>query len=230
MITVIPALALIAIVGASLYRVLPHFDPDATRRQCGTLVLNVMLPALNIEVIYTAPIGHHLWQIPIAMMVGVAVCVGAALLIFSAFPSDRRSKNSLILGSAFGNVTYLGMPLLRGLFPQSVIDVTTVAILCEITVTSLDLTTGTILAATSDHVGEHVSVRAVATQILKFPLLWSVAIAVAIRILGVPLPSFVLSALHLLGEATSGIMLLVLGMAIKPAALGGASARGGRCC
>jgi hypothetical protein len=25
------------------------------------LVLNVMLPVLNIEVIYTAPIGHHLW-------------------------------------------------------------------------------------------------------------------------------------------------------------------------
>ena len=47
-------------------------------------------------------------------------------------------------------MTYLGMPLLRGLFPQSVIDVTTVAILCEITVTSLDLTTGTILAAASD--------------------------------------------------------------------------------
>ena len=62
MLTVIPALALIAIIGASLYRVLPNFDPDATRRQCGALVLNVMLPALNIEVIYTAPIGHHLWQ------------------------------------------------------------------------------------------------------------------------------------------------------------------------
>jgi hypothetical protein len=61
MLTVIPALALIAIIGASLYRVLPSFDPDATRRQCGALVLNVMLPVLNIEVIYTAPIGHHLW-------------------------------------------------------------------------------------------------------------------------------------------------------------------------
>ena len=145
-----PALALIAIVGASLYHVLPNFDPNATRRQCGALVLNVMLPALNIEVIYTAPIGHHLWQVPIAMTCGVAVCVSAALLVVTAFPIDRRLKNSLILGSAFGNVTYLGMPLLRGLFPQSVIDVTTVAILCEITVTSLDLTTGTILAAASD--------------------------------------------------------------------------------
>lgn len=159
------------------------------------------------------------------MTCGIAVCVSAALLVVTAFPIDRRLKNSLILGSAFGNVTYLGMPLLRGLFPQSVIDVTTVAILCEITVTSLDLTTGTILAAASDQGSEHVSVRAVVTQILKFPLLWSVAIAAAIRILGIPLPPFVLSALHLLGDATSGIMLLVLGMAIKPAALIGALRR-----
>jgi hypothetical protein len=33
MVTVIPALALIAIVGASLHRVLPSFDSDAARRQ-----------------------------------------------------------------------------------------------------------------------------------------------------------------------------------------------------
>ena len=60
---------------------------------------------------------------------------------------------------------------------------------------------------------------------MDLPLLWSVAIAVAIRALGIPLPPFVLSALHLLGDATSGIMLLVLGMAIKPAALIGALRR-----
>jgi hypothetical protein len=159
------------------------------------------------------------------MLSAAAICVVVAVLVFSAFPIDRKLRNSLILASAFGNVTYLGMPLLRGLFPQSIAEVTTIAILCEITVTSLDLITGTFLAATSDHVGEHVSVRAVATQILKFPLLWSVAIAAAIRILGIPLPLFVLSALHLLGEAASGTMLLVLGMAIKPAALIGALRR-----
>ena len=56
-------------------------------------------------------------------------------------------------------------------------------------------------------------------RLLQIPLLWSVAIAALIRVLGIALPEFVLLALNLLGEVTSGLMLLVLGMAIKPAAM-----------
>jgi predicted permease len=47
-------------------------------------------------------------------------------------------------------------------------------------------------------------------------LLWSAALALAIRFLGIALPEFILMALHLLGQSTSGLMLLVLGMALKP--------------
>jgi predicted permease len=108
------------------------------------------------------------------------------------FPESRRdqasggsdisfSRNSLILGSSFGNVTYLGMPLLRGLFPENVLDVTQVAVLSEITVTSTDLIIGTLLAAASQQSGGHVSAKAVLMRLLKFPLLWSVAIASIIR-------------------------------------------------
>src|SRR5579872_6065202 len=111
MLTVFLALAMIAAWGASLHRLVPDLDIDTTRRQCGKLVLNVLLPALNIEVIYGAHLARHIWQIPVAMLAGIAVCVVGALLVFSAFPLDRRLKSSLILACAFGNVTYLGMPL-----------------------------------------------------------------------------------------------------------------------
>jgi hypothetical protein len=47
---------------------------------------------------------------------------------------EKRVVGALILGSAFGNVTYLGLPVLRGLFPYQLQQVTEVAILCEVTV------------------------------------------------------------------------------------------------
>jgi predicted permease len=215
MLNVFLALAAIAAVGASLHHFLPSLDIDVTRRQCGTLVLNVLLPALNIEVIYKSSAGNDLWQIPLAMLVGILICVTTALLAFRIFPIDQKLKSSLILGSAFGNVTYLGMPLLRGLFPQQVVHVTEIAILCEITVTSSDLVVGSLLDM-FQHKGPGQSLTQALMQILKFPLLWSAALAATIRIVGIPLPDFLLMALHLLGQSTSGLMLLVLGMALKP--------------
>src|SRR5580700_10639796 len=112
------ALATIAGIGAALHRLLPDMDIDSTRRQCGSLVLNVLLPALNVEVIYGATANSALWQVPLVMVIGLVVCVASALIVFGVFGVTPRQKSSLVIGSAFGNVTYLGMPLLRGLFPE----------------------------------------------------------------------------------------------------------------
>ena len=77
------------------------------------------------------------------MMCAAAVCVSAALLVFSAFPIDRRLKNSLILGSAFVQRDLSRDVAAAWLASAIRNQCTTVAILCEITVTSLDLTIGT---------------------------------------------------------------------------------------
>jgi len=215
MLSVFLSLVIIAALGASLHRFL---DVDSIRRQCSLLVLNVLLPALNIEVIYRSAIDRVLWQVPVVMLIGVSVCAGASIAIFSTFRISRPLRNALILGSTFGNVTYLGLPLLRGLYPDHLVEVTRIAILCEITVTSADLVTGNLLAVFSRE-GTHASFRSILLQIAKFPLIWSAAFAALIRILGIPLPQFALNALHLLGESAPGLMLLVLGMAIKGTAL-----------
>lgn len=213
------ALAGISLVGASLRWAMPDLDIDLARRICGRLVLGVMLPALNIEVISTANLGPHLWQVPVTMAAVAILCVGVGLLVFSPKRMDGRLAYALVLGCAFGNVTYLGLPLLRGLFPESQGEVTAIAILCEITVTSLDLITAAALAGHLGHIDGMASVRNVAGQLLRFPLLWAVAFAFTLRWLEIPIPPFVLSALHLLGQSVSGLMLLVLGMALKPAAV-----------
>lgn len=218
MLNVFLALAVIAGVGTALHRLLPSLDIDSTRRQCGSLVLNVLLPALNVEVIYGASVDKVLWQVPLAMLAGLLVCVTIALTLFKVFAVTPKQQGSLVIGSAFGNVTYLGMPLLRGLFPEQLLRVTEIAILCEITVTSLDLITGSLLAMFYEGGGQ-ASIKTILAQIVQFPLLWSAAAAFLIRVLGIPLPAFLLTALHLLGQSASGLMLLILGMALKPSVL-----------
>lgn len=222
MLSVVLSLAVIVFIGAGLRYAIPSLDVDMARQQIGIVVLNVLLPALNVQVIYQSTFDNHLWQIPTVMLAGAAVCMACALLVYRFFSIPQSVKNPLILGCAFGNVTYLGMPLLRGLFPHALLDVTEVAVLCEITVTTADLVAGTLLAMRYQPTVTDRPLRQTLGHIVKFPLIWSVAITVLIRVAGIPLPTFVLSACELLAQAASGLMLLVLGMAIKPAALAGA--------
>jgi hypothetical protein len=89
------------------------------------------------------------------------------------------------------------MPLLRGLFPGSLLD----GRVCDPVrnhVTCADLITRTPLAMRYQELGPHRSVRAALARIVKFPVSWSLAITALIRILGIPLPSFLLTACHLI--------------------------------
>ena len=225
--TVFLALGTIAILGSVIGFLVRDLDIERARRSCSTLVLYVFLPALAFDAVYSAPLGRTFWQVPIVMLVGAITCLAFAIPVFSLMHSEQtRVAGALILGSAFGNVTYLGLPVLRGLFPNQLQQVTEVAILCEVTVTSLDLIVSSILAPF--YGGESGASRgSVILQLIKFPLLWSALIAVVFNVYHLPVPDFLIAALHLLGQTVSGLMLLILGMALRSAAASVALGRAG---
>ena len=80
-----------------------------------------------------------------------------------------------------------------------------------------DLVTGSLLATLYEDERKP-SIKAAFGQIARFPPILSAIVAIIIRVIGIPLPEFLLSALNLLGH-TSGLMLLILGMALKPSVL-----------
>jgi predicted permease len=196
--TVFLAPGTIAIPGSVIGFLVPDLDVERARRSCSTLVLYVFLPALAFDTVYSASRGRTLWQVPIVMLTGAITCLAVATPVLSIMRSEKkRVIGALILGSAFGNVTYLGLPVLRGLFPNQLQQVTVVAILCEVTVSSLDLIAGSILAPFFG--GESAtSVTSLIIQLIKFPLLWSALIALVFNICYLPVPPFVTMALHLL--------------------------------
>lgn len=142
MLTVLLALGLIAGIGSLLRYLVKDLDIDMARKMIGALVLNIFLPALVFRVIYTAEMGAEFYQIPLIMLLSILVCLGIAMSAFRAFRLQPEEKGALILASAFGNVTYLGLPVLQGLFPSLGLQVAKVAILCEVTTTPLNLSLG----------------------------------------------------------------------------------------
>lgn len=208
------SLAIIALLGSMLQRLFPTWNIEDLRKSINMLVLYVLLPSLIFNVISTSELDGVLYQVPLAMAAGIFGCLLVACVIFSWIPIDRKVRGSLILASVFGNVTYLGLPVLQGIFPDDALDISKVAILCEVTVAPLNLIVGSLLAMRySEEQG--LSLRQSLKQVIQLPPLWALAAALAFKFLPVPVPDFILHGTKVLGATVSGLMILSLGMALK---------------
>lgn len=208
------ALACVAFIGGSLYRILPDVDVARLRRDLNRLVLMVLLPALNFHVIYSAKLGRQIWMVPTAAAGALFAIVILSIAIFWSV-KDGRVKAALVLVCACSNVTYMGLPVVRGLFPEAVQQVTEAVVLYEMTITPINLALGGWLAA------RYVSRSAmpggaVLRQVAMMPLIWAIAAGLLLNLAQVPVPAFVLQATSILGQALSGLMMLSLGMALRP--------------
>jgi len=211
---VLLALGLTALLGSVLRYLLPDLDFVDLRQKLNRLVLAVFLPALNFKVIYGAQVSAAFWQVPVLALAGLVTTVAAGSLVYALLPVERRARGALILAGAFGNVTYLGIPLLQGVFPAAVLQVTTTAILYEMTITPANLVLGQALASRYGD-GARVPFGESLRRVLALPLLWAIAAALVLNVTGIALPDFVLGAASLLGNAVSGLMILSLGMALR---------------
>ena len=209
------ALGFITLIGSVLRYVVADLDVDATRRNIGVLVLRIFLPALVFQVICSVPAGPEMLQIPLVMAIGVGCCLTLALLSFRPLALRSEEKGALILASAFGNVTYLGLPVLQGLFPSLTLQMAKVAILSDVTTTPLNLSVGVALGESfkgnvTNKVLHH-AVRAVITM----PALWAILLALVWTASGIPVPEFLMEATRILGNAVTGLMMLSLGMGLR---------------
>ena len=208
------SLGTIALVGSTLQRLFPDWNIEDFRKSLNRLVLFVLLPSLIFKVIYTSDLDGVLYQVPLVAAAGILGCLGVALPAFGWMSIDRRAKGSLILACAFGNVTYLGLPVLQGVFPEHQLDISKIAILCEVTVAPLNLIVGSLLAMRFS--GEQgVGLRQSLAQVMRLPPIWALVAALACKFLRIPVPEFILHGTAVLGATVSGLMILSLGMALR---------------
>ena len=217
------ALALITFIGSSLRYLFPQIDVDQLRKSINLLVLYIFLPALIFRVVYTSSVGEEFWQIPLAIATGIVACLILGLMINYWLPINTAESGAILLAGAFGNVTYVGLPVLVGLFPD-VPDIAKIAILAEITTASLNLVVGSSLAyrfsalkvpkqfSSSNQLSSWLKII---KPVVQLPALWAVAIALLIKTIGLIVPDFILQVSTILGNTVSGLMMLSLGMSLR---------------
>ena len=205
-------LATIALLGA----LLRHFIPgmEQTRQSMNRLVLYVFLPALVFRTVMDGTISRLFLEIPAVAAIGTLSCLAVGFLVFHFLPIPGPTKGAMMLGAAFGNVTYLGLPVLLGIFPGQADQVAEVSVLFEVTKSSLNLTLGAMIAIAYGS-QEPITFRRTALEALKLPPIWALFAAIAWKLSGIPCPPLIMDTASILAVAVSGIMMLSLGMALR---------------
>jgi len=213
MLNVFISLALIASIGSVLRLIFPDMDIEYFRKSINKLVLYIILPALIFNVVYHAEIGKEFYHIPISAFGGIVAALILASLVFYFIKLPQNTKGALILASAFSNVTYLGLPVLMGIFASILEKIAVVSVLFEVTTSPMLLSVGVMIAL---YFGQKssLSASAVLKRILKLPPLWALGIVLLIKLFAVPVPAFFLMATKTLSVTAVGLMILSLGMAL----------------
>lgn len=196
-----------------LWRLLLGGDQAAAvRAQLARAVYSVFLPALVLHVMWQAPVDLDVLRIPVVAAAGALLSLLIAALIYGDGKrvGGGRAAGALLLAACFGNVTYLGLPVLTqtfGPWAQSV------AIRYDLFAnTPLLFTVGIMLAG---HFGSSQKPLHPLVELLKVPALWAAVGSVLLSLACIPMPAWLDKSLGVLGAAVVPLMLLSIGMALR---------------
>ena len=212
--------AMVAIIMAGvIWRlVLGSKSADNIRSNLALAVYHLFLPALVLHVLWQAPVDANTLRIPLVSALSVLLSMLAAFLIYGNgfivgkfIPSSpNRATGALLLAAAFGNFSYLGLPVLTQAFGSWA---QMVAIQFDLLAsTPLLFTVGIMLAR---HYGSSGSGSHALLALFQVPAFWAAIAGLLLSSGPMSMPTWLDHTLALLGAAVVPLMLLSVGMALR---------------
>ncbi|MDO9047324.1 MAG: AEC family transporter [Methylobacter sp.] len=184
---------------------------EQTRRVLTTVVYYLLLPAMVLEVLWSADIGLHSFQYALLGMGSIVFAMFCLWTVGALFKFEDRRMGAMILAAAFPNVTYLGLPVLEQTFGSWARSV--VIQMDLFAVTPLLFTAGAMVAR---HYGEDSAEKPRPLWLFfNAPPFWAAVIAVILNINGYVAPVWLLGVLQRLSAAVVPLMLFSLGLALS---------------
>jgi predicted permease len=212
MVSVLMQMGALILCGAMWRIIRPGgLDADPTRVVLTTLVFYLLLPALVLSALWTADLGLEMLKIS---------AYGAALIFFGAALTWLASRfrriepqrlGAAMLGIAFSNVTFMGLPVLEHIFgPWARAIVVQIDLFSSM---PLVLTFGVLIA-------KHYGMPAAdgghpLRPLLVNPPLWAACAALGLNFGGIPQPAWAEHFLAPLSAAVVPLMLIALGLGLR---------------
>ena len=196
------------------------FDPGGldrhrVRHALSVTVLHFFLPALAFGLVATARVDRSFLVVPLTAAMVTLSGLAAGIAVYRFLPLFRTTPRAaigvLLLSASFGNVTYLGLPVITETLGARY---GYIAILYDLLATTPILLTIGMLTAARFGSGGSASLSASFKRVLRLPPLWGVAAGIGAHALPAPLPQVVLDAAQLMGKAVIPVMIFTVGLAL----------------
>ncbi|MDP2904477.1 MAG: AEC family transporter [Methylovulum sp.] len=184
---------------------------EQTRMVLTTVVYYLLLPAMVLEVLWTADIGLQSFEYTLLGVGSIAfalVCTGLLGLFFRFEP---KRMGAMMLAAAFPNVTYLGLPVLEQTFGSWSRSV--VIQLDLFAASPILFTVGILLARHYGDEGEE-KPRSIWSS-LNAPPFWAAAVAIILNQNHIVAPDWLSGVLQKLSVTVVPLMLFSLGLALN---------------
>lgn len=176
-----------------------------------TFVYYLLLPAMVLDVLWTADIGLQSFHYTILGVSCIFFAMLCSWIIGTLFKFEHKRLGAMLLAAAFPNVTYLGLPVLEQIFGSWS---RSVVIQMDLFATAPVLFTIGIIVVR--HYGEDPSEKPQSTlSFLNAPPFWAAAIAVILNLNEVVAPVWFTGVLQKLSAAVVPLMLFSLGLALN---------------
>ena len=176
-----------------------------------TVVYYLLLPAMILDVLWTADIGLRSFHFTLLGVGSILFAIVFSWIIGTLFKFNGKRLGAMILAAAFPNVTYLGLPVLEQTFGDWA---RSVVIQMDLFAASPVLFTIGIMIAR--HYGEDPAEKPKkALSFFNAPPFWAAAIAVILNLNGLVAPVWFAGVLQKLSAAVVPLMLFSLGLALN---------------
>jgi predicted permease len=187
-------------------------DAELTRRVLTTVVFNLLLPALVLSVLWRSVVGLEALKISLFGIIIIALGMAIIWLASKLWRIERRRLGAVMLGAAFPNVTYLGLPVLEQTFGPWVR-----ALVIQIDLFAAMPMVVVMGAAIGRYYGEESGHHrnTLLRSLLANPPLLAAVFAVLLNLSGLPQPDWLGAMLERLSAAVIPLMLIALGMGLN---------------
>jgi len=210
---VLAQMSALILCGVVLRRLRPcGIDPDGVRRTVTALVFNALLPALVLSALWGGGAHPQGWKISLFGAATVLFGVAAALCLDRILRLKRRQLGAAMLGIAFSNVTFLGLPVLERLYGPEFAR----PIVIQIDLFSTAPLVFTLGAYIASRYGEAPGKLCSSLQALVLnPPLWAAFAALMLGEYGIPRPAALEPPLETAASSVAPLMLLALGLGLR---------------
>jgi len=185
-------------------------DAEQTRRVLTSVVYYVFLPALVLDVLWSAKLGFQSLEFSLLGVSGILISLLLSWLVFRLFHLTRPQTGAMLLATAFPNVTYLGLPVLEQAFGHWA---RSVAIQLDLFAAApLVFTVGIMIAR---YYGEDEGEHKAMWSFLNTPPFWAAFVAVIFNLNQQTAPLWLDGVLNQLSAAVVPLMLFSLGLALS---------------